>query len=456
MNRANNRTFLEKLLKLPKFGSGIGLHRMQWFQQHVWKGTAPKLETIKVTGSNGKGSVCAMLSSIFSELSISHGLYTSPHLLRFNERIKIGTTPISDGELSTAIEWFETHRSQYASRHPNDTVGAFEAFTAIALYYYASQNTPLLIAEAGIGGRYDSTRVLPGKLAALTSLDLEHTHLLGDTLELIAYEKMDLCESDGTLVLGKIDPTLLPRLRAYARLRKIDLVPVQEEFQAANIRYGATTMQVDLEWTGSKIEGLKTFNDLTLNLMGPHQVQNACVAIALAHEWIQSHCPHLSPSQFRDAVYQGLRKVQWPGRFEQVHQAPDIFIDVGHSPQAVESLVLTVQQSLQNRKILLVTGVSANKRVEDIVKCLLTIADEVICTRAYHKGAPVEQIASIVKQAPTVLPHYIAPTIEQALHLALDISTKQSMTVLVAGGLFLSMEAKLTLSGLDPQGIRFF
>jgi dihydrofolate synthase/folylpolyglutamate synthase len=214
---------VDRLLQIPKFGAGIGLHRMIWILDQLVE-NFPKVtfDAIKVTGSNGKGSTCLLLSAIMAEIGVRHGLYTSPHLLRFNERIKVNGQDIGNEDLLDAILWGEEILKEYGRHFPNDVIAAFEVFTGIALYHFAQQNLKTVILEAGIGGRYDSTRVVPGNLVALTSLDLEHTQLLGKTIEEIAYNKIDLCTEGGTLVLGQVDSDILRRIKAICRLKTYD------------------------------------------------------------------------------------------------------------------------------------------------------------------------------------------------------------------------------------------
>src|SRR5262249_15373942 len=149
---------------LPKFGQGIGLHRMVWLQERlrIDHPAAAHFDAIKVTGSNGKGSVCAMLGAILAELGACPGVYTSPHLIDFSERICLDRQPISPTDLGAAVNWYRPRSDEYQALHPDDRIGAFEAFTAVALCHYARQQTRTLVVEAGIGGRYDSTRVIPG------------------------------------------------------------------------------------------------------------------------------------------------------------------------------------------------------------------------------------------------------------------------------------------------------
>jgi dihydrofolate synthase/folylpolyglutamate synthase len=439
------------LRTIPKFGNGIGLHRMLALCNSLPNSDWMKeLDAIKITGSNGKGSVSVMVANVLKELGVSTGLYTSPHLLQFNERMMVDGKPISDSELAAATEWFYAQRDSYQQRFPNDTIGAFEAFTAIALHYFSIKQPTALVSEAGIGGRYDSTRIIPGRLVGLTSLDLEHTALLGNTLEMIAYDKADLCPEGGIIITGVSDKDILRRLRGYCAVREITVLAAAEHSTVGRVSFGETHMEVDLDLDGITLPGL------LVSLQGSHQVTNVVVAILLLQEWLKKHQPTISPEQFETAIRQGLRSLNWPGRFERVHQSPDVYIDVGHSPDAIKSLVQTVRTALAGKRILLVTGVSYDKEVESIVKELLTIADAVICTRAYHKGSPTEDIFRIVQSTEPDLPTFVDATIEEAVGHAVEYAKQNKLTVLVAGGLFLSMEAAYALSGLNAKDLQFF
>jgi len=448
------RTYQEivsTLLAIPKFGAGVGLHRMLWLTQDLrathW---LANLDAIKVTGSNGKGSVCAMVSSILQVLEIQIGLYISPHLLRFNERISINGNPISDHELAEALDWFLGRQAEYARQYPADTIGAFESFTAMALYHFAQHQPHALVVEAGIGGRYDSTRIVPGKLVGLPSLDLEHTELLGHTLELIAYDKADLCPEQGTLVIGHVDHDVLRRLKGYCELRQITPISTDETCIVHRTEFVANEMVVDID-----IDGVR-YNELRIGLQGQHQIVNAMVAVLLARKWIEQHYPQLAGAKFNAAVYQGLAQARNMGRFQKISSDPDVFVDVGHSPGAIDCLIETVRSVIQDQPILLVTGVSYNKEVEQIVSRLISLASTVICTRAYHRGSPVADIAAVVKKHRSDLPTFEAGTIEKAVALAREMAVERKMTVLIAGGLFLAIEAMQAWAGGDPRALQFF
>lgn len=412
--------------------------RSAWFRD---------LDAIKVTGSNGKGSVSAMTASILGAAGVDAGLYTSPHLFDFRERIVLGGEPISGRDLADGVARFERERQRYAREHPGDEVGAFEAFTAIALDCYARRRPAALVVEAGIGGRYDSTRVFPGRLTALTSLDLEHTALLGRTLEEIAYDKADLASEGSTLVLGSLPPEMRRRLGAYGRLRRLEVVAADDVCAVGRVEAATSGTRLDLEIDGRR------WQQVELALLGEHQVANARVAVVLATRWLARHRPG---ADVEAAVRRGLAGVRWPCRLEKVHRDPDVFVDAGHTPGAVDALAASLAGLLSGRRVLLVTGVSRDKDVEGIVTRLLPVAAEVIATRAHHRGAPAAEVAAVARERAPELPLDVAETIEEALASALPRAGREGMTVVVAGGLFLAAEAKWTLGGGDPRRLRFF
>lgn len=440
---------LKALAELPRFGTGIGLHRMLELCREPLEGDwLSSLDAIKVTGSNGKGSVAAMAASILRRAGVTTGLYTSPHLFRLRERFAVGGEPIGDDELAAAVAWLAGRRERYEERHPGDRVGRFEALTAIAVRCFARARPAAVVAEAGIGGRYDSTRVFPGGLTALTSLDLEHTALLGASLEEIAYGKADLAADGSTLVTGTLPPEILRRLRSYARLRRLELVPAEDlcRVRRSVATEGGTRMQLEVDG--------RRWDDVDLALAGAHQVANARVAVALACGWLGRHRRLPAPALER-AVRAGLAEVRWPCRLEKIRADPDVVVDAGHTPGAVAAVAGAVGEIYGGRRILLVTGVSRDKPISAIVSPLAAVAEEAIVTRAHHRGAPVAEVALAVRAAAPSLPLATAASVEEALAEALATAGPETL-VLVAGGLFLAAEASVVLRGGDPRQLVFF
>ncbi len=445
-------SLVERLLAMPKFGDGIGLQRMLWLRKAAEAGSEGKSGSyIKVTGSNGKGGTTAMIAAMLAAGGLRTARYISPHLHRFNERISVNGVDITNSDLENGLAWIQQATQTYGREQGATTFGAFECTTALAYRYFLQQGAGHGVLEAGIGGRFDSVRALPGSVCALTSLDLEHTHLLGDTLELIGYDKLSLCPPGGTMVLFPLgDHDLLQRLRAYAALNQIALFECAERCQVELV-----TAEVDGARFHAEIDGLH-IADLRLPLLGAHQVQNAVVAMAAVKLYVEREELGWSAATMAQAMRTGLARVQWPGRASYVPGPPPLFYDVGHTPAATAAFLATIQPFIAGKAVLLLLGVSHNKAVEAMTATLVTVADEVVCTRAYHMGAPVERVAAAVRAADSGLPCSVFETIEAGVAQALQIATEREMTVVIAGGLFFAMEAMAVVRGDDPRGLRFF
>ena len=442
------------LLERPKFGTGIGFHRMQLLLEPLMESDwGRSFTTIRITGSNGKGSVAALLHSILRHLDLNCGRYTSPHLVRFNERIVIGDHEIADAEIEAAVAWIGESIHRLGAALDGNEFGSFELITAVCARSFFQAGISLGVIEAGIGGRYDPTRIFPGSLVALTSVDLEHTELLGDSKELVAYDKIDLCPDGGTIVSVRREAQLWERIRAYCRLRRLKLVDAKEAWQVEHVATDGNErtrgMRVSIARGGRSV-------CTTTRLVGTFQLDNIAIACSLAEHWVREFRPEISEKDLMDAFVRGLERVEWPGRFEQISDEPPVFIDVGHSPDACSRLIESVQTFFKDAPILLVTGVSHNKSVEKILKILVPTAHAVICTRAHHKGEQVGRIAEIVRGIDPAKEQFEAATIEDAAVLAKQIADARGMTVLVAGGLFLSIEFKTAWQGGDPTLLRFY
>jgi dihydrofolate synthase/folylpolyglutamate synthase len=295
--------------------------------------------------------------------------------------------------------------------------------------------------------------MFPGTLVALTSIDLEHTDLLGKTKEQIAYDKIDLCPDHGTVVSVNRDAELWARMAAYCRLRRICLVD-------ANSVWTVQRLDDDLRVTVRGMKVRLTRNamaaDVTIPLLGLFQLDNAAVACTIAELWAQQFLAEMSPQRIFSAVCDGLSHVNWPGRFQNISSAPPVYIDVGHSPDACRRFAESVGTFLKGAPILLVTGVSHNKAVEDILSILVPIATCVVCTRAYHMGEKTERISEVVHTIAPQIEQHTATTIEEAVLLARELANRRGLTVIVAGGLFLSIEFLTAWRGSDPRHLRFY
>lgn len=442
---------LAQLVALPKHGRGVGLHRTEALLRRLpWPGWLTALDAIKITGSKGKGSVAALSEAILRALGLRVGLFTSPHLFRFEERVQIAGRPISGAALAAATTWVLDEIAGYEAEHPDDGFGAFEGFVGLALHCFAHAACDTAVIEAGIGGRYDPTRCVPGRIVALTSVESEHAALLGSTPELIAYDKCDLCPSGGTIVVGDLDDELLRRVASYCRVRSVEMVRASELLELSHLRYERGSMRFELRVRGHD------FGEIESRLPGEHQARNIGLATIITERWLRHHDRTVDDEQLRRAVVEASSEVVWPGRIETIARDPMTIIDVGHTPGSARAMARTIRQMLPEARILLVTGVSRDKDVRGVLAELVPMADEIVCTRAHHGGSEVEVIATVCESLRPGSVLGCAPTLEEAVDRARERARSQGMIVVIAGGLFLSVEAQVHLRGGDPKALRFF
>lgn len=450
--RAGKHALTGRLLELPRLGKGAGLHRAHALLGSLLceSGFLHQLEAIKITGSKGKGSVSAMVSAILSELGYTTGTFTSPHLVRFNERIRIGGQPLADASLETSLAAVLEARRIYEAQYPGDQVGAFEVFTALAMHAFAKNEVQAVVAEAGIGGRFDPTRAIPGRIAVLTSVELEHSAILGPSLEHIAYDKADLCPDGGTLLVGRLDRELLRRLRGYATLRRVTLQASEDLCHLSEIHVGPQGTRFELDCDGLDC-GL-----IRLPLYGEHQARNAALAVLAVKRWLELTHPFFDPRALGRAVRRGLDQLCWPGRLQQIADDPEVFIDVGHTPQSARSSAKALRALYPARKILLVAGVSSNKDSAGILAELLPRCDAVICTEAHHLGEAAANIAALCADLAPGKVQGTLPELPAAIDHGVALARAEGGLLLVAGGLFLAVEAAVHLAGGNPRDLQFF
>ena len=340
-----------------------------------WKGSVPGLSRISalldlmghperkcrfihVAGTNGKGSTCAMLASIFRRAGYRTGLYTSPYLIDFNERIEVDGTMISNDELCEVTEYVRPLADSLADK-PTE----FELITAIGFEYFARRACDIVVCEVGMGGEFDATNVIPApEVAIICNIGLDHTAILGDTLEKIAATKAGIIKPGCDAVLYRSTPSVEGVVeerceRVGARLHKADfdsIRPVSADLSG----------QV-FDWGG--------FRELKLPLLGEHQLDNAAVVLT-AVEVLRGKGWKLSEASVRE----GLRDVVWHGRFEILRRDPLFIVDGGHNPQCIEALVKSVKTYLPGREITVLTGVLADKDFHCMYKDAAEFAKEFI------------------------------------------------------------------------------
>ena len=368
-----------------------GLEAIELIHERAWTGRKPglertqalltalgnpewKLRFVHITGTNGKGSTAAMIASILAAAGLRAGLYTSPHLYQFYERMQVNGAPISDRDLGRL-----TQQVLEAAEDMDDPPTEFELMTAVAMAYFLEQNCDLVVLEVGLGGRLDSTNVIPHPEAAvITNIGLEHTKELGNTLAQIAAEKAGILKPGCRCVL-------------YAQGEEASQV-VRNVCLGQNIPLLETAPE-QLEVLDSGLDG-QTFRyrgngPYRIRLLGDYQLSNAMTALDTVQA-LREGGWDISEA----AVQQGLLQARWPGRLELVRRAPDVIIDGGHNPQCVDALSAALRKLYPNQKLIFLTGVLADKDWTAMFRQVLPMAKAFVAvTPDSPRALPAEELA---------------------------------------------------------------
>ncbi len=438
------------MFDLPKYGDGVCLARIAELLDALAVDRARLARgSVVVTGSNGKGSTAAFCAGIARAYGLRTGLFTSPHLYRFNERFQVDGAPIGDDEVTHLVSLIEKTIATITTRR-KETFGAFEAMFALACLHFQESKCDFAVFEAGIGGRYDPVRLVGALATAVTSVDYEHVELLGHSLELIASDKSDACASGGTIVYGENCRSLRPHLTEYNRHRDVKSLFVRDRIGIDGEFVSALEQHFDFQFGGYD------FRALEIGLQGAFQFNNAAIAVALFLLWLERVQPGEGASRVEAAVRSGLRAVRWPGRLELIKQDPLTVIDVGHTPDGIRQSLASLKAIYGAADWILVVGVSRDKNAGEIVSALAPSFDTIICTMAHHKGADAGSIAEAVRKANPAATVHVAATVADAVALSHGLAASQSRKIYAAGGLFLAIEYATTARGGRGQDLKFF
>jgi dihydrofolate synthase/folylpolyglutamate synthase len=416
------------MFALQRFGIKLGLATIR----NILSGLGDPhkgYNCIHVAGTNGKGSVASFLASILYQSGYKTGLYTSPHLVRFNERIQVNNRPISDENLVES--YHAVRRVHRGKREPT----FFEFSTAMAFYEFSRQKVDWAVIETGMGGRLDATNVVKPRLAIITNISLEHQEYLGSTLSRIAAEKAGIIKQRTPVITAIRQKNALSVVAQLARQKSAPLFRLGKDFRTRRYRTnGFSYYGMDTVW-----------HHLETGLMGHHQVENAALALA-ASELLNRMNAGISP----DSIKKGLLEAHWPGRLEIVSSDPYLLLDGAHNLMAARKLARFLSTRLAGRPITLVIGILDDKPYKEMLKSLLPVCRRVILTRAKINRAldPARLYAVAKDLTPQVT---VIADVGQALKHALE-TVRPNDAICVAGSLYVVGEAKAAIAnGLFKQ-----
>ena len=402
--------------------------------------------SVHVAGTKGKGSTTAMIEAVLRAAGYRTGMYTSPHLHTFRERIRVGGQLIPEADLATTIADMQPVLDQ----HPEATV--FEIITALAMVYFRQQAVDCGVFEVGMGGRLDSTNVLHPLVSVITSISIDHVAVLGSTLAAIAREKAGIIKRQVPAVSSPQKPEALQVIEQTCYEREAPLTLAGRDWcwrleAKSDIHQ---TLSIYQEGNASHPE----YPDMTLPLLGGHQLENACVAVA-AIEALRAQGMAIS----RQAVRQGLATVQWPGRLEILGRAPLVVVDGAHNGDSMQRLLQALRGYLTYARLLIVFGAGRTHAPQDLLGALLPAADHLWVTQSHHpKAMPAAELVSVAQQAGTLAD--VSMSVREALMAVLACAGPQDL-VLVTGSLFVVAEAREAWAALqgwppypaDPPGV---
>jgi dihydrofolate synthase/folylpolyglutamate synthase len=385
-----------------------------------------KYPIIHVAGTKGKGSVSALCASSLKVAGYQVGLYTSPHLLDYCERIQVNGESISHEQLVELVEEIKPHVVKI------EKLTTFEITTALAFMAFAKYGVEAAVFEVGLGGRLDATNIVTPKVSVITSLSYDHMAVLGNTLALIAGEKAGIIKDGVPVVSSPQKDEALEVLERVAKLRDAELTLVGRnvKFELAESSLEGQVVSIR---PSKSIRGYSTTRGIEFNipLLGNHQVENAATAYTALKV---SRIPITD-----EQIQKGFSQVQWRARFEVARRDPPVIFDSAHNQDSFAKLSETLQTYFPDRKVYLIFGASEDKNIPGMFAELKSKIKKIIITRADHPRAlEVEKIQQLAEQAgaesETVTP------VKSALARALELSSKDGSIVLSAGSMFVTAE----------------
>jgi dihydrofolate synthase/folylpolyglutamate synthase len=415
------------LYSLQKHGIKLGLEKPKAILS-VFSNPHKDFPSIHIAGTNGKGSVSAMIASILMAHGFKVGLYTSPHLISFTERIRINNEQISEYDV---IELTKEIRSKIEDSGIA-TPTFFEFVTAMAFIYFSRKKVDWAVIETGMGGRLDATNIITPEVSVITKISYDHKEFLGDTIEKIAFEKAGIIKERVPVIISDQQPEAERVLVETAKERSSPFFIYGKDFRGEikdSDIYGLTIDYKDDQFS---------INNIFCPLPGKHQLTNASVSIKAVSKALRIVGKEIS----EDLLKKGISDTKWRGRLEIVKKKPLIMVDGAHNPDAAEVLSDFIKENLKGYKITLIIGVMADKDVDGIIKPLLPLASRIIFTSPRYERAMNPQRLSEIASA-MGYSSIITRSVGESLNIAIGESDKEDrrQIILITGSFYTIGEA---------------
>ncbi len=386
-----------------------------------------KARTVHITGSKGKGSTAAMIASVLTASGYTTGLYTSPHLHIFNERMRVDDKLISDQEIVSLISKLKPEVTAVNEKATYGKLTTFEIITALGFLFFELKKVDFQVVEVGLGGRLDATNVVKPEVCIITSISLEHTDVLGNTLAEIATEKSGIIKPACVTVISPQAEEANKVIEKACQDTGVKLIKVGKDVTWQFLSSDSTRQSL-------KVTGRLGSYEISIPLLGQYQLENATVAVA-ALEALAEKDPRIN----KKSIGRGMAQVIWPGRLQVLNRSPLVVVDGAHNPYSAHKLREALEQYFKFEKAILIIGTSSDKDISGIISELLPVFDRVIATHSIHpRATPTAIISAELKRQGVEAKE--TEDISVALPMALEMAGEKDL-ICVTGSLFVAAGA---------------
>ncbi|NPV10763.1 MAG: bifunctional folylpolyglutamate synthase/dihydrofolate synthase [Ignavibacteria bacterium] len=414
----NYKQSLEYLYSLQKTGIKLGLENTYRLLELLGN-PQNDFKSIHIAGTNGKGSTSSFIASILSEMNFSVGLYTSPHLVRFNERIKVNSNEIEDNYLVEMVNYLKPDIEKIKPTF-------FEVTTALAFKYFSDKKVDFAVVETGLGGRLDSTNVLLPEISVITKIGYDHKEFLGDTIEDIAREKAGIIKEGVPVIVSQNEEKVKNIFKEFAVKKNAEIIFADENYLHSNLQQSIEKLEV-------KIFSQKTSNEYLINspMIGDFQIENLKTSIAAIERLFIG-------KEIKEAVLNGIKNLKFKlrGRFEVLDTKPQIILDTSHNSDAIRNFLSSLNKLLSSRKVA-IFGIMRDKEIDDVIELIESSFDKIfICQAKTERSMKAVELAEKFKHSNVE----IFTSVGEALNKAIN-KIPQDQTIVIFGSNFIVGEA---------------
>ncbi|UCF12148.1 MAG: bifunctional folylpolyglutamate synthase/dihydrofolate synthase [Thermoplasmatales archaeon] len=422
------------LYSFKKYGSKLGLERISYLIKQLGN-PQNTIKVIHVTGTNGKGSVCKFIGSILLKAGYNVGVYVSPHLQRFSERIIVNNEEISEGDVVLLVEKIKPVVDDMIKQ--NNTPTFFEVVTAMAFQFFSDCTVDFAVVEVGLGGRFDATNVVNPLVSVITNISLEHTNYLGEDIKSIAFEKAGIIKENAPVITA-VKNDARDVIKKIAKEKNAHTIVINSNHWrrlSNNINYQEFLIQ-------------GAFNDYTVKttLLGEYQGENIALALSTI-EQLQMNGVYLTD----DDVLEGISTTLNPGRIEIISKKPTVLLDGAHNPVGMKMLRKTLEEDFEYNRLVLLIGILKDKNIQKMLSTIAPISDIIIVTKSNNvRACEPEVLKNTVEKVGYKKDLFIDDSIPNAIEHAKSV-TKEDDIICISGSLFTVGEARSYLVSLSKQ-----